>query len=313
MNRKLAFSILCSVALVAMCMPSGHHAAPRKPSRDVSIATSTIEPNVGLTWFTDSDPTVGGQGVSAPLYQFLVRTDSPAIYYKSGSTVNQWTQLSGAGMAGTGLYSGALTATPRIASTGLTTWAFQPSGATITDSRQGVTIYSKYSGTAGARIFSAVMKPSPTPPYTITAYIADDGFTANSDSSAIGEATMFGWTDGTKSQALWITGTVNTGNPGGSTISVINDAAFNSGAPVNVIAVNGPALGTWLKIRDDGTNVTFLVSTDGDNFVGIYGVAKSTGYLAGNYSNVVFGQNSPFRDAYGEILSWSQCQGAGCN
>jgi len=55
-----------------------------------------IEPNVGLTWFSDADPTVP-PGVPAPLYQFLVRTDNDSVYYKSGTASTAWTLISGGG------------------------------------------------------------------------------------------------------------------------------------------------------------------------------------------------------------------------
>lgn len=59
-----------------------------------------VEPNAGLTWFSDADPTVG-PGVPAPLYVFLVRTDDPSLYYKSGLADTAWT-LIGSGSGGSG-------------------------------------------------------------------------------------------------------------------------------------------------------------------------------------------------------------------
>ena len=61
--------------------------------------TNTPQPQVGLVWYTASDPT-GGTGVSAPLWQFLVRTDNHSLYYKSGTASTAWTLISGGGGGG---------------------------------------------------------------------------------------------------------------------------------------------------------------------------------------------------------------------
>lgn len=50
---------------------------------------SHIEPALGLYWYADVDPTVS-PGVDAPLWQLLVRTDSPSIYYKAGFDPTDW-------------------------------------------------------------------------------------------------------------------------------------------------------------------------------------------------------------------------------
>lgn len=58
-----------------------------------------ILPLVGLVWETDFDPTTMG-GVPAPLGQFLIRTDTNELYYKSGLTNTDWTPLTGGGGGG---------------------------------------------------------------------------------------------------------------------------------------------------------------------------------------------------------------------
>lgn len=60
----------------------------------VGIAYATVGPypSLGLYWFDNVDPTSGG-GMAAPLNQLLIRTDSPSIYYKSGSTNTAWTKI----------------------------------------------------------------------------------------------------------------------------------------------------------------------------------------------------------------------------
>lgn len=63
-------------------------------------AASWIVPSIGLYYYSNTDPTAGA-GVSAPTGQLLVRTDTPSIYYKSGSASTAWTSLSGGGGGGT--------------------------------------------------------------------------------------------------------------------------------------------------------------------------------------------------------------------
>ena len=60
---------------------------------------NTPQANVGIRWFTATDPT-SGTGVAAPLWQFLVRTDNNSLYFKSGSANTAWTLISGGGGGG---------------------------------------------------------------------------------------------------------------------------------------------------------------------------------------------------------------------
>lgn len=57
---------------------------------------SHIEPALGLYWYADVDPTIA-PGVSAPLWQLLIRTDTPSIYYKAGNSDTAWIQVGAAG------------------------------------------------------------------------------------------------------------------------------------------------------------------------------------------------------------------------
>ncbi len=78
-------------------------------------------PSVGLYWLENVDPSIGG-GVSAPLNQLLIRTDTPSLYYKSGSANTAWTRI------GTGTGGGGFSGTPN------TLAMFTGSGTTIGDS-----------------------------------------------------------------------------------------------------------------------------------------------------------------------------------
>lgn len=57
------------------------------------FAASSVQPSVGLYWTSNADPTTGGGVAGAPLWQFLIRTDSPSLYYKSGTSATSWTRI----------------------------------------------------------------------------------------------------------------------------------------------------------------------------------------------------------------------------
>jgi hypothetical protein len=65
----------------------------------IAFASGQPEPSVGLYWYANTDPTTGA-GVSAPQYQLLIRTDTQAIYWKSGPTNTAWTKIAGTGAGG---------------------------------------------------------------------------------------------------------------------------------------------------------------------------------------------------------------------
>lgn len=65
----------------------------------VAYASGQPEPAVGLYWYANSDPTMA-PGVSAPMYQLLIRTDTQAVYWKSGSANTAWTKIAGTGAGG---------------------------------------------------------------------------------------------------------------------------------------------------------------------------------------------------------------------
>lgn len=57
------------------------------------VAAGFPYPSVGLYYISTADPTV--QGVNAPPYQLMFRTDVPSVYYKSGASSTAWTMVGG--------------------------------------------------------------------------------------------------------------------------------------------------------------------------------------------------------------------------
>lgn len=90
---KTALSIAFAFAIAIACTLGSSRSALAGP-----------EPAVGLYWVNAGDPTTGA-GVSAPMYQLLIRSDNGSIYYKSGTANTAWTligQSAGGGVTGSG-------------------------------------------------------------------------------------------------------------------------------------------------------------------------------------------------------------------
>lgn len=216
-------------------------------------------------------------------WQVLAPGTSGQILETQGTGANpKW--ISG-GSGGSGLYSGIMSATPTSTMTGLTNLV--GTGAAIANTAAGQRI----SGTASAGAYTTTV---PATPYSITALIAAQG----------GSVPEMGWTDLTKYQFMYP-------NPGSSTatfgqINVQSNSNLTTFAATNATFSNGfPLRLLWMKIRDDGTNVTWFVSVDGVNFQQIYTVAKSSGYLgASGYSHIIVGPLGSAGDNV--IMSWTQ-------
>jgi hypothetical protein len=73
-------------------------------------------------------------------------------------------------------------------------------------------------------------------------------------------------------------------------------------------ASNGYSQPIWLQLKDDGTNVSFAFSQDGANFLTLFSVAKSSGFLgASGYNQVIFFVNpSGASNTIGTLMSWTQ-------
>ena len=247
--------------------------------------------------FGGAGPLANGQLVigatgSAPQAQTLTAGSGIAISNTAGGITIAATN----DLGGTGLYRQVMSATPTSATTGLTNWLNQGS-AVVSDSAVGICIDAPTSGTA-ANVSGRYMV-APTPPYRITGLIAA---TRNSTNySAVG----IGWYDGTSKLQL-----LNYAiNDGGAPILVVNElnspTSFNANDVVSSFNVFSQPI--WLQLADDGTTVSFLFSQDGANFVSLFSVAKSSGFLgASGYSNVTFFVAPQGGRTLGTLMSWTQ-------
>lgn len=259
-------------------------------------STNGVQYNAGGGSFGGVNPLTNGQlvvGSTGNPPQATTITAGPGITVTNGA--GSITIGTAGGGTGSGLYSQVMSATPTSAGTGLTTWLNQGS-ASVTDAPVGVSISAPLS--SGADV-TGRYRTAPTPPYTITALISR---TADSNSY---NAAGIGWYDGSSKLHLISYVTKSGGSPyfeiekWNSTTSFNgNDYASNS---------NGFSQPIWLQINDDGTNVHFLFSQDGYNFLQLFSVAKSSGFLgASGYSNVIFFANPQASQTFATLMSWAQ-------
>lgn len=258
-------------------------------------STNTVQYNAGGGSFGGVGPLTNGQvviGSTGAAPQAAALTAGPGIAITNGAG----SVTIGTTGSGSGLYSQVLSPTPTGTGTGLTNW-FNQGSATETDSAVGMLITAPSSGGSGN--VTGLYMGAPSTPYTITALIAR---TANSNSY---NGAGIGWYDGTNKLHVLSYLTSN-GNAPYLEVEKWNTAtSFNS----NDVASNPNSFSQpiWLQMRDDGTNVSFAFSQDGANFLQLFSVAKSSGFLGTTgYSQVIFFTNPQGSNTLSTLLSWKQ-------
>ena len=178
----------------------------------------------------------------------------------------------------------------------MTSWLNQRS-AVVNDSAVGINLSAPSSG-ANVNVTARYMA-APSPPYTIKALIAA---TRNSTSfSSVG----IGWYDGSSKLHVISYVTQSGGAPYFQVQKFNSVTSWNSNDFQS--ASNAFAQPIWLQMKDDGTNVSFAFSQDGANFLELFSVAKSSGFLgSGGYSNVAFYVNPQGGQTLGTLMSWTQ-------
>lgn len=199
--------------------------------------------------------------------------------------------------AGGGLFSPILSAVPTAANTGLSNWQNQ-NGASVTDSVVGIALSAASNGNANN--IRLRTKTAPATPYTVTGLVA----MTPADFSKFASL-QFGWTDGTKIQAIELSQRETSPSPLLYINSYSTVSAFNASHLAGTISTI--TFREWVQIEDDGTNIFFRWSADGVNFQTFYTVAKASGYLGSSgYSNIAFGINPYGTALKGTLLSYAE-------
>lgn len=192
------------------------------------------------------------------------------------------------------LYSQILSPTPASSWTGLNNW-FNQASTVLTESPVGTSLGAPSSG-ANQNISGRFM-PSPAPPYSITALVAA---TVNSSAKA---SAGIGWYDGTGKLHV-LSYLLDNGNSPYLEVQKWTNSSTLGGADFSSTK-NGFSQPIWLRLNDDGANISFAFSQDGLTFSQLYSTAKSSGWLGvSGYSNVIFFVNPNGGPTIGTLMSW---------
>jgi len=196
---------------------------------------------------------------------------------------SQWTQVN---------FSGASTAEGTVS--GTTTTALTLFGGTL-------------SGSAVTRKIQALTRAVPATPYRVAVAMAPltPKFGANSFSLQ-----GVGWTDGTKFQVIGFFN--NAGNSNRVVVANYSSVTALASEPVPSAdtGIIVPVNHIWIGLYDDGTNVSFQLSTDSVYWKNVYTVAKASGYLGtSGYTDLMFfidGVGSAGPTVQSTLLCWDE-------
>lgn len=197
---------------------------------------------------------------------------------------------------GGGLWSAKMSGTvPTQANTGLNSWLLQPASATVTNDTCGITVYCP--SQSSQHTYATIKKAAPATPYTITALIAHTAVLKQYSGP------VFGWSDGTKALVLNPTNgygiqTVYNTNVSNGTVT---QKDTKSEVP-NTTSMMPPQI-MWMRINDDGTNVTISLSMNGGTYRTHYTEVKASGVLA-NYDTVCFGLEAYSQEGWSTLMDW---------
>jgi hypothetical protein len=209
-----------------------------------------------------------------------------------------WAAPAGGGSSDRGLFAENMSALPTQTSTGLNSWANQPTGATVANDPDGITVTETTQ--SSAHNLGLITKAAPSTPYSFTALITHTGLHTNFG------AIEFGWWNGLT---------------GGSAKEHVFHHSFADGLGVNKWTGFNAASATldfglvtgypdmlWYKIRNDGTNIYFYISQAGPpRWIQVFSIALASAFLgASGYTNIVFGVSSHSQQAWASLHSFTQ-------
>lgn len=201
---------------------------------------------------------------------------------------------SGGGGGGGGVYANTLDGTPSQGSTGLTS-TINFGTSSVTDTLNGVAIVSP-SG-SGSNGINAVYGAVPATPYTLTLAISYAALSSNFG------AAVAGWYDGSNKLDLV---QVGANSSGGGVLQVANwnSPTSYSSSPFVLNPAKVPDI-CFIRLSDDGTNVTREFSPDGTAWLTLSSAAKSASWLgASGYTNFAFGTQPNAGPILAVLLDW---------
>ena len=224
--------------------------------------------------------TLSNSGVSAGAYGDAANV--PRVTVDAKGRVTDVTLVPIGGSSGAGLFAFVMSGRPTIAATGLTNLA----GSSPVQRDTPTGIYLSQNGPNGPIEYTSSI---PATPYSVTALLAVN---------YPGAVAALGWTNGTAMQFIYA-GSGNLVVQSNNSISSWNSTQTNWSGSYSQRLV-------WLRIRDDGTSVSFQYSADGYNFVPAYSVAKSSGFLGSSgYSHIMVGSPGGSGPSDIIVLSWT--------
>ncbi len=208
-----------------------------------------------------------------------------------------WITPSGGGGASRGLWSGLMSATPTISSTGLSTHYNESSTFSATNASDCILLSDTVA--ANSNVLEGLLQAYPSTAYTLTILMTVPLPAANYSGSGLVIASS------TSGPAMLF----DMMNQGGDVVAVYTFSSPTSETS-NLYFSNNYVMGgqafVWLRLKDDGTNITFYISYDGHFWPQIYTVAKSSSYLGSAGFNYIGFVLSPQLAAVQSCLvSWA--------
>ncbi len=262
-----------TVSSVALTMPAEFSVGGSPVTSSGTLAVTKANQSANLVY---AGPSSGA--AAAPTFRSLVLADIPA---------------GGGGGVG-GLFSSIMSAVPTSSGIGYTTWVNQGGTATVTDTPVGVAIFD---GTGvGGTIVRGRKKAVPSTPYSAIALIAIDCHPSNDAGCG------FGWTDGTKLHMMWFQ------EPAlGMGVIKFNTVTSFNGLDFGLVTFQSRLV--WLKLVDDGTNISMFYSLSGSsNWIKVFGPTAYAGTFlgVGGYTSLIFGIGPSSQAAGINVMSYQE-------
>jgi hypothetical protein len=194
-----------------------------------------------------------------------------------------------------GLFGGI--SAPTLSSTGFSS-TYGGTGAGFATSNTPYGVYITQPSISGSGNVGGIVKAYPGVAYTATALMSIPTALANYPQlGLIAADTLSG-----KAMLFRYVGVTTGSNIDVTTWSNPTTFVAAPGSSVSIL----PGRYLWLRLKDDGTNITYSISSDNQFFQQIYTVAKSSSYLgSGGFNYLGIFVNSQTADVGSTLMSWT--------